>query len=65
LKKGSQKILNGKFHSKISRKTKNKWEIIVQRDTIRILGIRGWRRQAGVGEDWWSLVREARTQKGL
>jgi len=61
-----EKILDGKFHNKSTlRKQRTKGKDIVQRDAVQILGIRGWRKQAGVRETWRGVLREARTQKRL
>jgi len=40
--KGSQKVLNGKFHNRRAvGKPRTRWEDVVRRDTSQILGIRG------------------------
>jgi len=46
------------------RKTKTRWEITC-RAISQILGIQGQRRRAEDREEWRSLLREARAQKGL
>jgi hypothetical protein len=48
-KKGSQKkVLKGKLHNTRSvGKPRRRWEDVVQKDALQILGIRWWRRRAG------------------
>jgi hypothetical protein len=48
-------------------KPRTKWENVVQKDALQILGIRYWKKKkrAGDGEEWGHLLREARAQKGL
>jgi hypothetical protein len=58
-KKGSKRKLP--YH-KTSGKTKNQ---MVQRDALRLLGIRGWRRRAENRDEWRRLMREAKARKGL
>jgi hypothetical protein len=42
-----KKVLNGKLHCTIPvGKARTKWKDIVLRETLKILGIRGWRRRA-------------------
>jgi hypothetical protein len=62
----SKKVLNEKFHNSQSvRKPRTRGAEIVQRDALQILGIRGWKRQAGNREEWRLLLREVRAQKGF
>jgi hypothetical protein len=59
-----KKFLNGKFHStRQVVKPRTRWEHVVQRDILQILGIRGWRRRAGDTEE--TSYEETRAQKGL
>jgi hypothetical protein len=37
-----------------------RWKLVVQRDALQILGIRGWRRRAGEREELRRPLREAR-----
>jgi hypothetical protein len=61
-----QNVLNGKFHNtRPVGEPRTRWEDVVRRYTLQILGIRGWRRQAEDREEWRRLSREARVQKGL
>jgi hypothetical protein len=40
-------VLNGNFHTTRSvGRPRNRWEDVVQRDTLQLLGTRGWRRRA-------------------
>jgi hypothetical protein len=57
-------IFNGKFDNKIKGKSIKLWEKVVQRDTLHILGILGWRRRAAGKEELNRLLREVRAQKG-
>jgi hypothetical protein len=42
--KGYQKVINGKFLNKRPvGKPNTRWEDVVRRDTLQIVGIRGWR----------------------
>jgi hypothetical protein len=41
-----KKVLNGKFHNtKSLGKQRTRWEDVVRRDALQVLGMRGWRRQ--------------------
>jgi len=61
-----KKLLKGKFHNTRSAgKPRTRWEDVVQRDAVHVLGIRGWRRRARFKEEWRRLLKEARSQKGL
>jgi hypothetical protein len=45
---GIPKIVLGKFRNPRSvGKPRTRWEDVVQRDALQILGIRGWRRRGG------------------
>jgi hypothetical protein len=37
---------------KISRQTKTRWEDVVKKDALQVLGIRGWRRRVRDREEW-------------
>jgi hypothetical protein len=38
---------------------------MVQRDALKVLGTRGWRRRAINRDEWRRHVREAKARKGL
>jgi hypothetical protein len=38
---------------------------VVQRDALKLLGIRGWRRIAANRDKWRHLMMEAKARKGL
>jgi hypothetical protein len=44
---------------------RTRWAEVVQRDTLQLLGIRGWRRRATNRDEWRRLMREAKAQRGL
>jgi hypothetical protein len=57
-------MLNGKFHNTRSAgKPRTRWEDVVERDAVQVLGIRGWRRRDGLREEWRRLLKEVRSQK--
>ena len=61
-----KKVLNGNFHStRPVGRPRTRWADVVQRDALQLLGLRGWRRRAGNGDEWRRLVREAKARKGL
>jgi hypothetical protein len=61
-----KKVLNGKFHTtRPVRRPRNRWEDVVQRGALQLLGIRGWRRGAANKDEWRRLVRETKAWKGL
>jgi hypothetical protein len=57
-----KKVLNGNFHTS---RPRNRWAVVVQRDALQLLGIRGWRRRAANRDEWRRLMREAKARKGL
>jgi len=60
-----KKVLNGNFHTtRPVGRPRNRWADVVQRDVLRLLGIRGWRRRAENRDEWRRLMREARAQNG-
>ena len=60
-----KKIINGMCHNTCSvGKSRTRWEDILQRDALQILGIQRWR-WAGNTEEWECLLREVRAQMGL
>jgi hypothetical protein len=46
-------------------KQRKRWEGIVERDVLLLVGVQGWRRQAGNTEEWRQLLREVFVQKGF
>jgi hypothetical protein len=44
---------------------RKRWADVVQRDALRLLGIRGWRRRAENRDEWRRLMRDAKDRKGL
>jgi hypothetical protein len=61
-----RKVLNGNFHTtRPVGRPRTRWAVVVQRDALQLLGIRGWRRKAADRGGWRRLVRETRARKGL
>jgi len=61
-----KKVLNGNFHTtRPVGRPRTRWAGVVQRDVLRLLGIRGWRRRAENRDEWRRIVREAKARKGL
>jgi hypothetical protein len=61
-----QKVLNGNFHTtRPVGRPKTRWADVVQRDALRMLGIRGWRRRAENRDEWRRLMGEDKARKGL
>ena len=59
-------VLNGNFHTtRPVGRPRTRWADVVQRDALKLLGIRGWRRRAANRDEWRRLVREAKARKGL
>jgi hypothetical protein len=61
-----KKVLNENFL--ITRpvgRPRTRWANVVQRDTLQLLGTRGWRRRATNRDEWRRLVRKAKARKGL
>jgi ribosome assembly protein YihI (activator of Der GTPase) len=61
-KEGSKRKLP---YYKTSGKTKNQMGRCGSEGSLRLLGIRGWRRRAENRDEWRCLMREAKAQKGL
>jgi hypothetical protein len=53
------------FNTKSLGKAGIRWERVVQRDALQVLGIRNWRRRNREREELRRLLREARAQKGV
>jgi hypothetical protein len=61
-----KKVLNGNFHTtRPVGRPRTRWADMVQRDTLQLLGIRGWRRRATNRHEWRSRMREAKARKRL
>jgi hypothetical protein len=61
-----KKVLNRNFHStRPIGRPRTRWTDVVQRDALRLLGIRGWRRRAESRDELRCLMREAKARKGL
>jgi hypothetical protein len=55
-----KRVLNGNFHTtRPVGRPRIRWADLVQRDTLQLLGIRGWRRRAENRDEWRRLMREA------
>jgi hypothetical protein len=62
-KYGKKRLLKRKFNNtRTVEKPRTRWEDVVQRDELQILGKQGWRRRAGDREQWRRLLMEARSQ---
>jgi hypothetical protein len=61
-----KKVLNGNFYttSPVGR-PRTRWEDVVQRDALELLGIRRWKRKADNRNEWRRLMREGKAWKGL
>jgi hypothetical protein len=60
------KVLKGNFHTtRPVGRPRTRWADVVQRDALRLLRIRGWRRKAENRDEWRRLMGEAKAQKGL
>jgi hypothetical protein len=53
------------FITRPVRRPRTRWADVVQRDALRLLGIRGWSRIAENRDEWRRLMRGAKTRKGL
>jgi hypothetical protein len=63
---GRIRFLNGNFHTtRPVGRPRTRWADVVQRDALRLLGIRGWRRRSENRDEWRHLIREAKVRKGL
>jgi hypothetical protein len=63
-RKGSlSKVLHGKFHNARSvGRPRTRLEDVVQRDALKVVGIRGWRKRHGDREKWRRFLREVSAQ---
>jgi hypothetical protein len=60
-----KKVLNGRFHNaRPVGRPRGRWVDAVQRDSLQILGTRGWRRRTENRDEWRHLLREAKARKG-
>ena len=48
------------FNKRSAGIARTRTERVVQTDDLQVLGLRGWRRRDGDGEEWRRLLREAR-----
>jgi len=65
-RKDSKKVLNGNFHTtKPVGRPRTRWEDVVQRDALQLLGTRGWRKKVANRDELRRLMREAKARKGL
>jgi hypothetical protein len=62
-KKSQERFLMGSFIIQDQWENQEQDGRALSRGTHRILGVRGWRRQAEGREEWRRFPREARTQK--
>jgi hypothetical protein len=54
-------VLNGNFYStRTVGRPRSRWTDVVQRDTLQLLGIRGWRRRAENKDELRRLMSEAK-----
>jgi hypothetical protein len=61
-----KKVLNGNFHTtRPVGRPRTRLADVVQRDTLQLLGIRGWKRRVANRDEWRHLMREAKARKGL
>jgi len=61
-----KEVLNGNFHTtRPVGRPRTRWADVVQRDSLQLLRIRGWRRRAANRAEWRHLMREAKARKGL
>jgi hypothetical protein len=64
--RNQKKILNGTFYNtRPAGRQRTRWEDMVQRDALQLLGMRRWRRRARNGDEWRHALRESRARKGL
>jgi hypothetical protein len=56
-----KKVLNGNFRTtRPVGRPRTRWTDVVQRDTLQLLGTRGWRRRVANRDEWRRLLREAK-----
>ena len=60
-----KKVLNGNFRTRPVGRPRNRWADVVQRVTLQLLGIRGWRRRAENRDEWRRVMGEVKARKGL
>jgi hypothetical protein len=61
-----KRMLNGNSHTtRPVGRPRTKWADVVQRDALRLLGVRGWRRRAENRYEWRRLMREGKDRKEL
>jgi hypothetical protein len=59
-------VLKGRFHNtRPVGRPRARWADAVQKDSLQILGTRGWRRRAENRDEWRHLLSEAKARKGL
>ena len=61
-----KKVLHRNYHTtRPVGRPRTRWADVVQRDAVRLLGIRGWRRRAVNRDEWRHRMRQAKARKGL
>jgi hypothetical protein len=60
-----KKVLNGNVYTtRPVGRPRTRWADVVQRDALKLLGIRGWRRRTENRDEWRRLMRGPRPGRG-